>query len=365
MGRISNKPILVVCLNDSLITPVGGVGTKWAAILKALTEYEIYVLSTPHASETLKFNCELVYEGSISNYAPFFNSIADITQELLPRCKVVIVIDFANYEYLGSILKELKIPRILSLELPLNFEKDIALRSIVNSIPSVDDFEAVLTVSNYAAYESLQDFVRDKSKLRLVANGIDPRWAYLQEPLKLPGANEHKLLFIGRVSPEKGVKELLEAEYPENMDLIVIGPYMLPSPYHKMLLTAKKNVYYLGQVPPQNICGYIKSAHAVIMPSITEPFGMVALETLVVGTPLIASYCEGLNTWLTPAAATNCGCTTESIQATLAQYDFNRETHQEQITEGIRLTQSYTISQLVENVKAIIEPYIKQETTWH
>ena len=58
---------------------------------------------------------------------------------------------------------------------------------------------------------------------------------------------------------------------------------------------------------------YLKSADAVIMPSIHEPFGIVALEALASGTILLCSIVDGLAEFINDTVAINCGITPENI----------------------------------------------------
>ena len=114
--------------------------------------------------------------------------------------------------------------------------------------------------------------------------------------------NEKIILFIGRLVYEKGVQHLIAA-----MPKILGG-------YHdaKLVIAGKggmidelkaqvnfmglgNKVYFTGYMDQKQVCKMYKCADISVFPSTYEPFGIVALEAMLSGTPVVVSDIGGLN----------------------------------------------------------------------
>jgi D-inositol-3-phosphate glycosyltransferase len=125
-------------------------------------------------------------------------------------------------------------------------------------------------------------------------------------------ANHRNILFAGRIEPLKGVDTLLKAialirqrqpEVVRNVCLAIIGgdPWN-DDPDDEMArlqelreqLRVADTVTFLGAKDQDVLPNYYAAAEMVVMPSHYESFGMVALEAMAMGTPVIASEVGGL-----------------------------------------------------------------------
>ncbi len=142
------------------------------------------------------------------------------------------------------------------------------------------------------AYIALSDFSRQKfiaaglpaEKIRLKPNFV----AF--DPGVAPGDGEYAL-FVGRLSPEKGLRLLLEAwrELPASMPLRIVGGGPLES---ELRTTARDmaNVTFTGALARREVLAAMKRARFVVCPSeLYENFPMSIVEAFACGVPVLAS----------------------------------------------------------------------------
>ena len=104
-----------------------------------------------------------------------------------------------------------------------------------------------------------------------------------------------KFLYLGRLSPEKGVHELvyqwITQEIPYQLD--IVGSGVLKSPIARSIRN-NSLVRLLGDMPWEDGVGYLSSSTALVVPSICyESFGLNILEAFVLGKPVICTEKAG------------------------------------------------------------------------
>lgn len=112
--------------------------------------------------------------------------------------------------------------------------------------------------------------------VRVIPNGVDVP-ARLTEPDVPP-----HVLYVGRLSEEKGVEELAEAT--AGLPRVVVGD----GPLRALVPDA------VGFVPPKRLSDYYAAAAVVVCPSRREGYGVVAREAMAHGRPVVASAVGGL-----------------------------------------------------------------------
>ncbi len=111
---------------------------------------------------------------------------------------------------------------------------------------------------------------------RVIPSGVD-----LPAEVEPPDEPPH-VLYVGRLSEEKGIRELAEAT--EGIARVVVGD----GPLHSLVPDA------VGFVPPGLLSPYYERAAVVVCPSRREGYGVVAREALAHGRPVVASAVGGL-----------------------------------------------------------------------
>jgi len=118
-------------------------------------------------------------------------------------------------------------------------------------------------------------------------NGID-----MSRMIEKQENPEDYLLFIGRITPSKGVYEAIKVAKSLNKKLIIIGPITDQQYYSKIKpYIDQKNIVYLGNVSQQTKYKLLKNALALVFTSrVPENYPMVLLEALSYGVPIVALY---------------------------------------------------------------------------
>lgn len=151
----------------------------------------------------------------------------------------------------------------------------------------------IIHVSNY--YEEL--YPQYKSKSTVIQNGIDVNdWVQKRTP-NLPGKNTIKLCYIGRASAMKGLETILNASIPHDVDFyFVVSSKNAEEPYFSAIKQKcnNTNIFHVPGLYGQDKIDFLYAMDGVVMPSIHEPFGIVALEALISRNVLFTTAAGGI-----------------------------------------------------------------------
>lgn len=144
----------------------------------------------------------------------------------------------------------------------------------------------ILVPSSFALQSHLAEGI-PKEKLILMPHGFRP-WSEEIIPAPLEGET-FRILFVGTLTQRKGIKYLLEAVRQLNLpkiELTMIGDQMVDS---KALDPYREHFRYIRYTPYPLLGNFFKNAHLLVLPSVYDAFGMVALDAMGAGLPVIVS----------------------------------------------------------------------------
>jgi glycosyltransferase involved in cell wall biosynthesis len=122
------------------------------------------------------------------------------------------------------------------------------------------------------------------------------------EPARGAG-HEHRrrVVFAGRVVPPKGLATLLRAIARVDAELVVCGDGWQLADMRRLAarLGIEQRVHFRGWLAAGELAGELANASLVAIPSLwPEPFGLVGIEALAAGRPVVASDTGGIGDWL-------------------------------------------------------------------
>lgn len=204
--------------------------------------------------------------------------------------------------------------------------------------------DAVVTVSDYVTDRARARFPQFASRIHTIGNGVDVERFQPDRARYVPGGRPQRLLFVGRISPDKGVHLLMEAfdrlaRERLDLELTLVGkPGMLPFGLLRLLLSEdaravehlqqfyglslsqwvtkevlgqkhsypnallarvspqfRRRVHFLGTVSLQQLQQQYEQADLLVLPSVWhESYGLPVAEAMASGVAVIAARCGGV-----------------------------------------------------------------------
>src|SRR5438105_1 len=154
-----------------------------------------------------------------------------------------------------------------------------------------------ITVSS-AAREFVGEYF--PADYRVISNGIDfPRFYRRYPPLPELSGDRPTVLFVGRLEKRKGLRFLLRAwpmvlERVPNARLVVVGRGRPLEGYKRFAARQGWDVVFAGYVPAEDLPRYYQACDVFCAPNTgQESFGIVLLEAMAAGAPIVASDIPG------------------------------------------------------------------------
>ncbi|NJR47787.1 MAG: glycosyltransferase family 4 protein [Hyellaceae cyanobacterium CSU_1_1] len=234
------------------------------------------------------------------------------------------IIHIHNFSQFVPIIRDRNPEAKIVLHLHCEWVNRLDRKAIASRLAHAD---LVIGCSDYITNKIKTRFPEYAGICKTINNGVDANH-FVPDPQYRPQQPKTapKLLFVGRISPEKGLHDLIDAfikiteEYPQAI-LTIAGPHLVivrellcdiqPEPEVQALkdfysidylehikskipahLTSQ--VIFTGSLRQPELLPYYQQADIVINPSLSEAFGMSLVEAMATETPVIATKIGGM-----------------------------------------------------------------------
>ncbi|RLE84538.1 MAG: glycogen synthase [Thermoprotei archaeon] len=167
----------------------------------------------------------------------------------------------------------------------------------------LSECDMVIAVSNYMKNDIVELYNIPANKIKVIHNGIDEKiWKPTEDRsvLRKYGIRMPYALFVGRISRQKGILDLLKAAklLPKYVNVVLVtGKPDDP----RLLSEVKRRIADLGNIiwinkmmSEEELVPLYTLASVFVCPSIYEPFGIVNLEAMSTETPVVATKVGGI-----------------------------------------------------------------------
>lgn len=166
----------------------------------------------------------------------------------------------------------------------------------------------VITCSEHMRWEVNQLFSVPEAKSVVIPNGVNRsqlRVTTAQRRAVQERFGDVSIIFSGRLEWEKGVHTLMDAmriirkTRPETT-LVIAGRGSKEQELREQVRRYRlgRVVTFAGWLPERDLPALVAHADVAVVPSLYEPFGIVALEAAALGTPIVAADAGGLSEFI-------------------------------------------------------------------
>jgi glycosyltransferase involved in cell wall biosynthesis len=130
---------------------------------------------------------------------------------------------------------------------------------------------------------------KDSEKCITVHNGVGK--LYLSQNIK---ENKYNHIFTAaRFVPKKGLKLIFQA-FQQDTDFALLIAGGNENELEKLELEIKNGISLLGELNPAGVAKQLAASKITVIPSITEPYGIIVAEAICCGSPVVATNVGGI-----------------------------------------------------------------------
>ncbi|HXD99548.1 MAG TPA: glycogen synthase [Candidatus Acidoferrum sp.] len=168
---------------------------------------------------------------------------------------------------------------------------------------AVEAAHRVIAVSHKMREDILAHFDADPARVVVIHNGIDPdqfKRTEARDALERLGVRSPYVLFVGRITDQKGIFHLLEASRRLRAGVQVVVCASAPDTPEieerlRRAVAELRNVRWINEMVAVDVVTQLYSHAAVFAcPSVYEPFGLINLEAMACETAVVASAVGGI-----------------------------------------------------------------------
>jgi len=251
----------------------------------------------------------------------------------------------------------------------MGFEKWPELREY--AVIAADTADRVITISkdNYRA--TIETYPQIESKTVLLSNGYNNEIFYpesvsrsaLLANYEVPYNGEKIILFAGKLTNFKGVDVLLHAvkkieeQHPGVYTVLIAGSGQELDKLKRLEAELElKSTHFLGHRNQAQLRELYSTADLFVIPSRIEPFGLVALEAMACGLPVVATNKGGLPDFVTSEVGTLADCDPGAIyDAIMVEMQNNEDAPDRKPRVARYAFDNYSMSHYIAELEKIYE----------
>jgi len=227
-----------------------------------------------------------------------------------------------------------------------------------------------VTCVSFAMKKFAEDAMQISRQVDVVHNGVTVTDTPY-EPEQRSG--KPKLLYIGRIAPQKGFDAILDlAERTDAFDITFCGKHAaLPDVDTENTLDMQRirrleklpHFHYAGWVGRDERSKFYEACDFVVMPSRGEPFGIVGLEAMAHRRPLITTQVQGIGEYADDTNSLKIEATADSIAEAVTQFHSRHHFLREIVKAGYQTASAFSWEAVAEKydqlIRSVIDGYFK------
>lgn len=165
----------------------------------------------------------------------------------------------------------------------------------------MDAADKIITVSNLTRKIVIEKYGIDPAKVTTVYNAVEPVSKEEKSRLK-KGVNDKIVTFLGRITMQKGPEYFIEAanlvlKKMKNVRFVMAGSGDMMNGMVKRAAELKimDHFHFTGFLKGDDVFDMFRMSDVFVMPSVSEPFGIVPLEAMQTNVPVIISNQSGVS----------------------------------------------------------------------
>ena len=299
----------------------GGLATHCYGLTRSLADKNVkiyfFMPKTKHKTSSTKENLRIIEVGETDIFpydrpedkalaGKFFEAVDRYNDVVVARVKSVAksegkfdaihAHDWLTMEAASTLKDELGIPMVLTVHsteydrsgwlYPNQWFIDIERKGMEKA-------DRIIAVSNFTKNVIVEKYGINPDKISVVHNAVYP----ISEDQK-----QDLVLFLGRLTIQKGAEFFLKSakkvlDYEPDTRFVIAGSGdMLPRLIDQAVdMGISKSVIFTGRITDEEVRHIYGISSVYVMPSVSEPFGITALEAISAGTPTIASKTAGFS----------------------------------------------------------------------
>ncbi|NQU78478.1 glycosyltransferase family 4 protein [Candidatus Woesearchaeota archaeon] len=226
--------------------------------------------------------------------------------------------------------------------------------------------DVVIANSHFTKNNVIKHYGINPDKIEVVHWGIDSDNPHYNINQKSPFNKEKIVLFLGRITIQKGPDYFVETaskvlKYEPNTKFVVAGSGDM---FERMVNRADEldildRFIFTGFLRGADVHRAFQMADLYVMPSVSEPFGLVALEALKNGTPILISKQSGVSEVVTHALKVDFWDTDEMTNKIVNILKYS-ELREELKQNSFREVQQFNLDKPAEKTRQVYEKVIER-----